>query len=102
MSAAQDAQITQELEALVAAKDKQQRLMRNLFILAAADTAFAVVMATRHHAAIALLFAALAILSLVFGVRAHLRAAALRGQALETILAEAFRRAGKEPPAGEP
>lgn len=100
MSATQDVEITQELEALVAAKEKQQRTMRLCFLMA---TVGAILAAIAHrHPLIALLFAALAILGLVLGVRAHLRAAALRGQAMEKILAEAFRRAGQEDPKDSP
>ena len=96
MSDERDAELTRDLEALVAAKEKQQRLMRICFLSAAADAVLAVVM--HHHLFITLFLVALAILGIVFGMRAHLRAGALRGQAMEKILAEAFRRAGQEPP----
>ena len=96
MSQTEDAEITRELEALVAAKEKQQRLMGLLFLMAAADAAIALI--AHRHPLFALLFGVLALIGIVLGVKAHLRAAALRGQALEKILAEAFKRAGKEPP----
>lgn len=100
MSATQDAELTQELEALVAAKEAQQRAMKAWFAAALAALILALVF---HHPwwAGAFLFASGAA-ALALGVRAHLRAAALRGQAMEKILAEAFRRAGQEPPSSEP
>ena len=96
MSDERDAELTRELEALVAAKEKQQRLMWSLFALAASDAALAILL--RHHLALTLFLGALATLGIALGVRAHLRAGALRGQAMEKILAEAFRRAGQVPP----
>ena len=100
MSSDQDAALTQELEALVAEKERRQRIMKLLFALALADAILAA--AFHRHLGAALIFAALAILGTVLGVRAHLRASALRNQAMEKILAEAFRRAGQAPPQAEP
>ncbi|MBS1767043.1 MAG: SdpI family protein [Acidobacteria bacterium] len=96
MSETQDVEITRELETLVAAKEAEQRAMKTW--LAASLVALILAIAFHHPGWIAVIFAALAITALAFGIRAHLRAAALRGQAMEKILAEAFRRAGQEPP----
>ena len=100
MRATQDAELTQELEALVAAKEAQQRIMKAWFASALAAVVLAIFFRHPWWAGVLFLVSALAALSL--GVRAHLRAAALRGQAMEKILAEAFRRAGQEPPSSEP
>ncbi len=100
MSDTQDAAITQELEALVAAKDLEQRRMKGWF--AAGLILFVVACVFHHHLLIALALGAVAIGLLVLGIRHHLKASALRGQALEKILAEAFRRAGKDAPEAEP
>ena len=99
MSATEDAEITRELETLVAAKEAQQRSMKAWF--AAALAALILMIAFHHPWWIGLILFGAAVAALVFGVRAHLRAAALRGQAMEKILAEAFRRAGQEPPSSE-
>ena len=99
MSATEDAEITRELEALVAAKEVQQRTMKTWF--AAAMTALVLGIAFHHPWWVGLLLILATIAALALGVRAHLRAAALRGQAMEKILAEAFRRAGQEPPKDE-
>ncbi|HTL99357.1 MAG TPA: hypothetical protein VL181_11190 [Holophagaceae bacterium] len=95
-----DAELTQELEALVAAKEREQLKMKLMFGLALLDAVLAG--ALHQHLGIALAMGALAVFGIVLGVRAHLRAAALRGQAMEKILAEAFRRAGQAPPTSEP
>ena len=100
MSADQDAELTRELEALVAAKEQQQRTMKTWFAAALASAVLAIVF--RHPWWAAAFLAALAVAELALGMRAHLRAAALRGQAMEKILAEAFRRAGQAPPSSEP
>ena len=94
MNKTRDTELAGELEALVAAKDREQRRMYAWFSAALLLFAFAVIF--RHHGWIALAAAALSIGAIVSGIRAHLRASALRGQALEKILAEAFRRAGQE------
>lgn len=96
MSETEDAEITRELETLVAAKEAHQRIMKAWF--AASLLLLILAIAFHHPAWIAVIFAALAIAALALGIRAHLRAAALRGQAMEKILAEAFRRAGQEAP----
>jgi hypothetical protein len=96
----QDAQLTRELEALVAAKAREQSRMRLLFGAGFVLFVFAVIL--HRHPMAAIILAALSIAALAQGVRHHLRASALRGQAMEKILAEAFRRAGQEPPSSEP
>jgi len=100
VNAEQDAELTQELEALVAAKETEQRAMKAWFAAALAALILSIVF--RHPWWTGILLLASAIVALSLGVRAHLRAAALRGQAMEKILAEAFRRAGQEPPPSEP
>ncbi|HET6329418.1 MAG TPA: hypothetical protein VFF76_01395 [Holophagaceae bacterium] len=100
MSGDRDAELTQELDALVAAKDGEQRRMR--FLFAAGLALFVLAILARHHILAAIVLAALSITVIALGVRAHLRAAALRGQAMEKILAEAFRRAGQDPPKDTP
>lgn len=95
MSQTRDTELTQELEALVAAKEREQLKMKLMFGLALLDAVLAG--ALHRHLEIALVMGALAVFGIALGVRAHLRAAALRGQALEKILAEAFRRAGETP-----
>lgn len=96
MNEERDAELTRELDVLVAAKDREQRRMRLFFLAALA--CFIVTVLSRHHLLVALPMAALCITAIVLGVRHHLRASALRGQALEKILAEAFRRAGQDAP----
>ncbi|MBS1767929.1 MAG: hypothetical protein JST05_11085 [Acidobacteria bacterium] len=100
MSETQDAEITRELEAIVAAKDREQIRMK--LFLASGLVLLVVAAAFHHHLLLALALALLAIALLTLGVKHHLRASALRGQALEKILAEAFRRAGKDVPKAEP
>lgn len=95
MSKARDTELAQELEALVAAKAREQRAMYAGFGVAL--LLFLAAVALRSRLATALGLTALSLAALGFGIRAHLRAAALRGQALEKILAEAFRRAGETP-----
>jgi hypothetical protein len=95
-----DAELAQELDALVAAKDRQQWLMRLFFLAGLACFILAVL--SRHHLLAALALAALSITAITQGIRHHLRAAALRGQAMEKILAEAFRRVGQDAPKAEP
>ena len=95
MTKTRDTELAEELEALVAAKTREQRRMYGWFAAALLLFAFAVIF--RHHGWAALAAVALSFGTIVSGVRAHLRASALRGQALEKILAEAFRRAGERP-----
>lgn len=99
MNDERDAALERELDALVAAKDREQWLMRLWFLAGLA--CFIATILLRHHFLAALALAALCITATALGVRHHLRAAALRGQALEKILAEAFRRAGKDAPKAE-
>ena len=100
MNDARDAELAQELDVIVAAKDREQWLMRIFFLAGLACFILAVL--SRHHLVAALILATLSIAALALGVRHHLRAAALRGQAMEKILAEAFRRAGQDAPKAEP
>lgn len=100
MSERRDAELARELDTLVAAKDREQWLMRFFFLAGLA--CFILAILSRHHLLASLAMAALSIAVLALGVRHHLRAAALRGQAMEKILAEAFRRAGQESPKAEP
>lgn len=94
MSEAPDTELTQELDALVAAKDREQRRARAWFVAALATLGMAFV--AHRYPLLVLGWIALAITAAWLGSRAHLRASALRGQAMEKILAEAFRRAGQE------
>ncbi len=94
MSGDRDTELAQELEALVAAKEGEQLRMKLLF--AAGFALFIVAIVARHHLLAAATLAALSVGTLALGVRHHLRATALRNQAMEKILAEAFRRAGQE------
>ncbi len=94
MSEAPDTELTRALEALVAAKDREQR--RSLGWFAAALVMGLMAYTAHHHPLIVLGWIALAVVALWLGGQAHLRASALRGQAMEKILAEAFRRAGQE------
>ena len=93
MSEARDEELARELEAIVAAKDREQRRMK--IFLPSGIVLFVIACAFHHHLWIALAVFALSIAAIALGVRHHLRASALRGQALEKILAEAFRRAGQ-------
>lgn len=90
MTQAEDAELTRQLEAIMAAKTRAQRVSWVWFGLAltAMLTAF---LAPRHPAAL-LGEAALLAVALWQGGRTHLQADALRNQAMEKILAEAFRR----------
>jgi hypothetical protein len=94
MSGAPDAELARELDALVAAKERAQRQSRIWF--AAAVGMIVMAFLAHHHPLITLGWIALAVTAVWVGTRAHLRADALRGQAMEKILAEAFRRAGEE------
>jgi len=100
VSEKRDAELERELDALVAAKDRQQWLMRLFFLAGLACFILAVL--SRHHLLVGLAMAALSIAAIALGVRHHLRASTLRGQAMEKILAEAFRRAGQDAPKAEP
>jgi len=100
MSEERDAELARELDTLVAAKDRELWLMRLCFLAGLACFILAVL--SRHHLLAALALAALSIAAIVLGVRHNLRASALRGQAMEKILTEAFRRAGQDAPKAEP
>lgn len=100
MSETLDAEITRELEAIVAAKDREQRKMK--LLLASGLVLFLVACVFHHHGVIALSLGLVSVGLLTLGTRAHLRASALRGQALERIVTEAFRREGKDLPPSEP
>lgn len=97
MSQAEDAALTRELDAIMAARARVQRISWAWFALALAAVLL-VFLAPRHPA---ILFgeAALLALGLWRGGRAHLQSDALRNQAMERVLAEAFRR---EHPKGNP
>ncbi len=90
MSQAEDAELTRQLDAIMAAKARAQRVSWAWFALALAAILLAF-LAPRHPAAL-LGEAALLAVALWQGGRAHLQADALRNQAMEKILAEAFRR----------
>ena len=94
MSEGPDTELTRALEALVAAKDREQR--RSLGWFAAALVMAVMAYTAHHHPWILLGWIGLGLVALWLGGQAHLRASALRGQAMEKILAEAFRRAGQE------
>jgi hypothetical protein len=90
MTQAEDVELTRQLEAIMAAKAWAQRISWAWFALALAAILLAF-LAPRHPAAL-LGEAALLAMALWQGSRAHLQADALRNQAIEKILAEAFRR----------
>lgn len=93
MTTAEDAQLTRDLEALMAGKARAQRASWGWFALALGM----VLTAFRWHRPWHLLAeAALLAFAAWRGGRAHLRADALRGQAMEKILAESFRRASRD------
>lgn len=94
MSDLEDAELTQALEALVAVKEREQLRAKLWFSLAL--VLFLAATLFHHHGWLALGSVILSIAALVLGVRHHLRASALRNQAMEKILAEAFRRAGQD------
>lgn len=96
MTKTRDTELAEELEVIVGAKTREQQRM---FAWFAASFALFILTGVFHHAwLIALTLLALALGAIAQGLRHHLRAAALRGQAMEKILTEAFRRAGQEPP----
>ena len=95
MTTPEDAELTRTLDALLAAKVHQQRRSWAWWALALAALAAAV--AGRHQVWILIPGIAGALVALQAGVKAHLRADALRNQAMERILAEALRRSGQEP-----
>lgn len=97
MSTPEDEALSSALEGLVAAKVREQRRSWAWFALALAAATAAVLF---HHRGWALLGGlAAGVAALQLGVRAHLRADALRNQAMERILAEALRREGGAPQA---
>ena len=93
MTTSEDAQLAGELEALMAAKTRAQRASWAWFALGLGMF----LLAFRWHRPGSLLAEA-ALLALGFwrGGRAHLRADALRGQAMEKILAESLRRGARD------
>ena len=96
MSDDQDAELTRELEALVASKEREQRLMKDWLVVAIVAAFF--VFITHHQIWAVLVEVTLSISALALSVRHHLRAAKLRGEAMERILKEAFRREGQQGP----
>ena len=90
MSQTEDAELTRELEAIMAAKARAQRVSWVWFALALAAILLAFL--APHRPAVLLGEAALLAVALWRGGRAHLRGDALRNQAMEKILAEALRR----------
>lgn len=90
MTQAEDAELTRQLEAIMAAKARAQRVSWVWFALAV--TAILLAVLAPRHPAVLLGEAALLAVALWQGGRAHLQADALRNQAMEKILAEAFRR----------
>jgi putative methionine-R-sulfoxide reductase with GAF domain len=93
MTTAEDAQLARELEALMAAKTRAQRLSWAWFALALGMFLLAF---RWHRPGFLLAEAALLVLGCWQGGRAHLRADALRGQAMEKILAESLRRGAQD------
>ncbi|HEX9009014.1 MAG TPA: hypothetical protein VF804_01515 [Holophagaceae bacterium] len=90
MSHAEDAELTRQLDAIMAAKARAQRISWAWFGLALAAILLAFL--APHRPWLLLAEAALLAAALWRGGRAHLRADALRNQAMEKILAEALRR----------
>lgn len=90
-----DAELARELEALLAAKTLEQRWFLAWLGLALMLGILAV--AAHGHPWVRLGLAALVLVALWRSGKSHLRVSALRNQATEKILAEAFRRAGEEP-----
>lgn len=94
MSDTSDAELTRQLDEIMAAKAREQWHSRAWFGVALGMAVMAFV--AHHHLLLLLGWVALALSAVWLGTRAHLRAGALRNQAMEKILAEAFRRAGQE------
>lgn len=99
MSTPEDAELARTLDLLMAQKRQAQRRSWAWFALTLALALLAGL--ARHRLWILLPSLGAALASLQFGVRAHLRADALRGQAMERIVKEAFRRAGQASEDGE-
>ena len=93
MTTAEDAQLARELEALMAAKTRAQRLSWAWFALALGMFLLAF---QWHRPGFLLAETAFLALGCWQGGRAHLRADALRGQAMEKILAESLRRGAQD------
>lgn len=94
MSERADADLVQELEAILSAKSREQRWFLGWLGLALALGILA--WAAQGHSWLRLGCGILILMALWQSSRSHLRVSTLRGQATEKILAEAFRRAGKE------
>lgn len=94
MSQAADAELARELDAILAAKARAQRISWAWFALALAAVLMAFLAPRRP--VVLLGEAALLTLGLWRGGRANLQADALRNQAMERILAEALRREGQK------
>ena len=91
----EDLDLAQALEALVAAKEAQKRRMRASAAAALLLAGGALWLGRAGHGWWAALLALGAIAAAVFAVKANLAADRLRNAAMETILAEAFRREGR-------
>ncbi len=93
MTVAEDEQLARDLETLMAAKTRAQQLSWAWFALALGMFLLAF---RWHHPGLLIAEIALMVLGLWQGGRAHLRADALRGQAMEKILAESLRRGARD------
>ena len=94
MSEGADADLIRDLEAILAAKRRESRWF--LGWLGMAFVLGFLAWALAGHPWLRLGLGLLGLVALWRGSRSHLRVGALRGQATEKILAEAFRRAGEE------
>ncbi len=94
MSEGADAELVHELEAILSAKSREQRWFLGWLGLALALGLLA--WAAQGHPWLRLGCGVLILVALWQSSQSHLRVSALRGRATEKILAEAFRRAGKE------
>jgi hypothetical protein len=94
VSTPEDVELSRALDALVARKAREQHRSWAWFALALASTVLAI--AAHHHLWALLGALVVAAFSLQAGARAHLRADALRSEAMSRILAEALRRSAHE------